>query len=81
MRAHLGSARDIHFSVAACTEGDERKEQRGTATYPAVNLELLVQDWLLKGCSLRAGSGGGEAPRRLPEHTRTSGDEGLHGGR
>lgn len=51
------------------------------STYPAVNLELLVQDRLLNRGGLSAQGGGGKAPRGVSEYASASGDEGLHGGR
>ena len=47
-------------------------------TYPAVNLELLVQDGLLEGSGLGARCRGGKTARRVLEHACASGDEGLH---
>lgn len=49
------------------------------ATYPAVNLEFLVQGGLLDGRGLRARRRRREAPRRLPEDVGACGDERLHG--
>ena len=58
----------------------QHKRNRTTPrTYPAVDLELLVQDGLLHGRGLRARRRGREATHRLPEHPGAGSNERLHG--
>ena len=51
---------------------------KSAMTYPTVNLELLVEHWLLKGSGLGPRRGGREAAEGLLEGTGAGGDEGLH---